>query len=160
MIKQCQRCGADYDTKQPKTAKWCPACRVIREKERHHQDYLDNKAKYNAKSAKWRQEHLEESRAISRKHYALHSEKARAATERWKKNNPEKFRQCLDEYNAKKRKKRKIERQKNKLRAKLQAAAAKRQAQREYHDKLYNPPSMFDGIGVHIPSQLANLGMP
>lgn len=103
---------------------------------------------------------MEESRAISRKHYALHSEKARAATERWQKNNPEKFRQCLDEYNAKKRKKRKIERQKAKLRAKLQAVAARRQAELEYHNKLYNPPSMFDEIGIPIPSQLANLGMP
>lgn len=148
MIKQCQRCGADYEPTGTRQ-KFCPACKRIAHSER-----------VCANAKRRRLEHPDEVREKDRIWRETHKESVRAAGRRWRENNPEKFKQCRDAYNAKRRKRYKIERQKAKLRAKLQAVAAKRQAELEYHNKLYNPPSMFDGIGVHIPSQLANLGMP
>lgn len=111
----------------------------------------------------------------------VHNEQARASAKRRRATNPEQQREYERRYYAKNRdqvrvrkkkyyaankeeilakvhKYRKIKRQKAKLRAKLQALAAKRQAQLEYHNKLYNLPSKFDGISIPIPSQLANLG--
>lgn len=124
MIKQCQRCGEDFDAKT--RAKYCESCRPI-----------------------------------------VHKEQVQAGVNRWQAANPDKkranARRCYEKnreyYLAKRHARYRKQRQIMKLRAKLQAAAAKRQAELEYHNKLYNPPSMFDGVGIPIPSQLANLGM-
>lgn len=131
MIKQCQRCGADYEP-TGKNQKYCSTCRILVKKEREKKYAQSVREKdrvaYNERQRKWRNEHLEIARESCRR------------------------------YQSKKRKRLKIERQKAKLRAKLQAAAAKRQAAIEYHNKLYKTPSMFDGVGIPIPSQLASLG--
>ena len=125
MIKQCQRCGADYEANN--SAKYCLTCRPIVRKEQ-----------VKARVKRWRTANPDKKRANTRRCYEKNKE------------------YYLEKQRIRYRKQRQI----MKLRAKLQAAAAKRQAAIEYHNKLYNPPSMFDDIGVPIPSQLANLGMP
>lgn len=146
MIKQCQMCGCNYEPTGTRQ-KFCPNCQYIAHLER---------VKANAKRR--RLEHPDEVREKDRIWRETHKESVRATDRRWRENNPEKLKQCRDAYNAKRRKRYKIERQKAKLRAKLQAVASKRQAELEYHNKLYNLPSKFDGISIPIPSQLANLG--
>lgn len=140
MIKQCQRCGETFENGN--AAKYCVTCRPIVHNEQSR-----------ASAKRRRATNPEQQREYERRYYAKKRDQVRARKKKYYAANKE-------EILAKVHKSRKIKRQKAKLRAKLQAAAAKRQAELEYHNKLYNPPSMFDGIGVHIPSQLANLGMP
>lgn len=139
MIKQCQRCGGDFDAKN--NAKYCLTCRTVVRKEQ-----------VRAGGARWLAAHRDKARENGRRSYEKNRDYYLAKSRQ----RYIAIRDKRDKMRADERKKRQIA----KLREKLQAAAEKRQAELEKYKKLYQPPSMFDDVGIPIPSCLANLEKP
>ena len=90
--KACIDCGAS-----PVMARgFCRRCYV-------HRHYLANKAAYVARAAAWQRENREAFNAGARARYPFRREKAQAATERWRKANPEKVRNSRENARARQR---------------------------------------------------------
>ena len=59
MIKQCQRCGADFET-MALNAKWCPTCRKLRKAEYQRCYYRQNRTALCAYAKQYYDEHREQ----------------------------------------------------------------------------------------------------
>lgn len=143
VIKQCAVCGKDFDTKSH-NAKYCSECRTEAYRKNHAERskrrYEQNPEKYRAINKCWRENNREKARQYyqcwRKAHKGYHSLKSRI----WREQNPDK----VQEQNEQRRAKRHLERKKARLRAIMQANAAKRQEAQQRHKELYQGMSHWD----------------
>lgn len=157
MIKICQRCGNEFDALSNRALR-CSACRKLHKKEYNHQRYLANPEKCKAYSKNRYATHREEFIAYFRTYYKAHRAQLLQKnkqwridhpdySKQWKAENPDKMRIYRQRYIDKKRLDViavRLEFKKARLRAKLQTAAAKRQAEQFKHKQLYQTTSDWD----------------
>lgn len=139
MTKTCQRCGEDYEP-TGRNQKFCPSCRLDTHRERCRQ-YARVR----------RQQAPDECLQYQRNWQENHREKTREYCRRWRKNNPEKVQRINKSQYERRRALRIRELKKARLRAKLQAAATKHQAEQLKHKQLYQNSTDWDDFLHSLP---------
>lgn len=142
MIKQCAACGKDFDAKT--SAKYCSACRpaaykkvYLQARRRWEKNNPDKKKKYKLT---WRRNHAEAAREHWRRWYRNHREEEKERARVWREQNPDKVKAQRERARAKYH----LERKKARLRALMQANAAKRIDEQQRHKELYQGMSHWN----------------
>lgn len=143
MIKICQRCGKEYKPNS-NSQKYCSDCKHDINLAYSKQYYADHKEERKAYGRQHYADHTEQHKARTKQYYADNTEKCKELQRQWRADNAEHVKAYKRQWCAKKRQLKKLEAKKLRLIAKMQANAAKRQAEQTRRKELYQGDSFWD----------------